>query len=63
VLAEKVSRISRRARRVIWVNPLLGRFPEGHPDPRMDPLRPYLSDYLSSHNLPSLLKLQSVLLR
>lgn len=62
VLAEQVSKISRRARRVVWVNPLLGRFPEGHPDPRMEPLKPYIADYLSAHNLPSLLKLQRVLL-
>jgi|GEM_PF-534324 len=62
VLAEQVNIMSRRARRVIWVNPLLGRFPEGHPDPRMDPVRPYITHYLSAHNLPSLLKLQRVLL-
>ncbi len=63
VLAEQVSRMSRRARRVVWVNPLLGRFPDGHPDKRMEPVLPYVSDYLSAHNLPSLLKLQQVLLR
>jgi len=62
VLAKQVSIMSRRARRVIWVNPLLGRFPDGHPDPRMEPSLPYLSEYLSAHNLPSLLKLQQVLL-
>lgn len=62
VLAEQVSRMSRRARRVVWVNPLLGRFPDGHPDPRMEPVLPYVSNYVSAHNLPSLLKLQQVLL-
>ena len=62
VLAQQVSRMSRRARRVVWVNPLLGRFPEGHPDPRMQPVLPYVTHYLSAHNLPSLLKLQRVLL-
>jgi len=62
VLAEQVARMSTRARRVIWVNPLLGRFPDGHPDPRMEPVLPYVKEYLSAHNLPSLLKLQRVLL-
>lgn len=62
VLAEQVSRMSSRARRVIWVNPLLGRFPDGYPDPRMDPVLPYVNNYLSAHNLPSLVKLQQVLL-
>ena len=62
VLAEQVARMSRRARRIIWVNPLLGRFPDGHPDPRMDPVLPHLGHYLSAHNLPTLLQLQRVLL-
>lgn len=61
-LTEQVRIFSHRARRVIWVNPLLGRLSEDHPDPRMRPLKPYITHYMSSHNLPSLLQLQRVLL-
>ncbi len=61
-LAEQVRIFANRARRVIWVNPLLGRISDDHPDPRMQPIKPYLTHYMSSHNLPSLLKLNKVLL-
>jgi len=61
-LAEQVRVFANRARRVIWVNPLLGRISDDHPDPRMRPVKPYLTHYMSSHNLPSLLQLQRVLL-
>ena len=61
-LAEQVRIFANRARRVIWVNPLLGRIADDHPDPRMSPVKPYLTHYMSSHNLPSLLQLQRVLL-
>ena len=61
-VAEQVRIFSNRARRVIWVNPLLGRLAEDHQDPGMIPLKPYITHYLSSHNLPSLLQLQKVLL-
>jgi len=49
--------LKRRARRVIWVNPLLGRFKPGEADPRMDPLKPYLDLYCSGHNLNALKQL------
>ncbi len=61
-LAEQVSIFANRARRVIWVNPLLGRLSVDHPDSRMTPLKPLLTHYVSSHNLPSLLALQRILL-
>jgi len=61
-LAEQVRIFSNRARRVVWVNPLLGRMGDDHPDPNMQPVKPYLTHYMSSHNLPSLEKLQRVLL-
>lgn len=61
-LAEQVRIFSNRARRVIWVNPLLGRISDDHPDPRMRPVKPFLTHYMSAHNLPSLLQLQRVLL-
>jgi len=62
ILAGQLKTMAHKARRVVWVNPLKGRFAEDHIEPRMQPLQPYISDYLSAHNLPSLLKLQSVLL-
>lgn len=61
-LADQVSIFANRARRVVWVNPLLGRMPEGHPDPRMKAVKPLLTHYVSAHDLPSLLKLQRILL-
>lgn len=61
-LAEQVRLFSNKARRVIWVNPLLGRITEAHPDPRMRPIKPFLTHYISAHNLPSLLQLQRILL-
>jgi len=61
-LAEQVRIFSNRARRVVWVNPLLGRLAEDHPDPRMRAIKPMLSHYVSSHDLPSLLALQRILL-
>jgi len=61
-MAEQVRIFSNRARRVIWVNPLLGRMTDDHPDPGMRPVKPYLTHYMSAHNLPSLLQLQRVLL-
>ncbi len=62
VLAEQLKIMSHKARRVIWVNPLKGRFSEEHIETRMQPLQPFISHYLSAHNLPSLVKLQRVLL-
>jgi len=53
-LIPEVEILQRRARRVIWVNPLLGRFESGEADPKMDPLRPHLDVYCSGHNLIAL---------
>jgi len=61
-LAAETAVLARRARRVVWVNPLIGRFPEGHIEPHMAPILPHVSEYVSAHNLPSLQKLQRVLL-
>ena len=62
-LKVQLETISRQARRIIWVNPLLGRFDGGYNDPRMETIVPLLDHYMSAHNLPSLQKLQQVLLR
>ena len=62
-LLQPVRQLREQAKRVIWVNPLLGRFEPGEADPRMDPVKPYLSHYCSAHNLQSLKLLGRVLLR
>lgn len=62
-LIPEVEAIKRKAKRLIWVNPLLGRFAENEPDPRMDCLKPYLDVYCSGHNLEALEKLGTHLLR
>jgi len=61
-LAGVVANLQRRAGRLIWVNPLLGRFEPGEADPYMDPVLPFVDHYCSAHNLESLLALESVLL-
>ncbi len=62
-LAEQVALIQRRARKLIWVNPLLGRFEPGEKNRYMDPVEPYVDVYLSAHNLNSLKALQNDLLK
>ena len=62
VLAAEVEQLQSRCRRLIWVNPLLGRFEDGEKDPYMDPVKPYVDRYSSAHNLRSLMALQKDLL-
>ena len=61
-LAEAVAKIQRRAGKLVWVNPLLGRFEPGEADPYMDPVVPFIDHYCSAHNLNSLLELERELL-
>jgi len=61
-LAKAVEKIHRRAGKLIWVNPLLGRFEPGEADQYMDPVAPYTDHYCRAHNLESLLALERVLL-
>lgn len=61
-LAERVKIIQRRAGKLVWVNPLLGRFEHGEADKFMDPLLPYTDRYHSAHNLISLLTLEKELI-
>ena len=63
VLIPELETLQRRARRTIWVNPLLGRFESNEPDPKMDPLQKYLDYYCSGHNLESLFELGKLLTR
>jgi len=62
-LLTQVVTLRRCARRLIWVNPLLGRFEVGEKDPRMDPLQEHISAYHSAHNVQSLLELEADLLK
>jgi len=61
-LANAVAKIQRRAGKLVWVNPLLGRFETGEVDPYMDPVAPFTDYYCSAHNLDSLLDLERKLL-
>jgi uncharacterized protein with von Willebrand factor type A (vWA) domain len=61
-LAERVKIIQRRAGKLVWVNPLLGRFEPGEVDKFMDPIVPYIDCYRSAHNLDSLMTLEQELL-
>ncbi|HSR51920.1 MAG TPA: VWA domain-containing protein [Acidobacteriota bacterium] len=63
ILAREAARLSRSCRRLIWLNPLLGR-------PRYEPLTrgaqallPHVDDFLPVHNLDSLQKLARILTR
>ena len=61
-LAKAVSVMQRRARKLVWVNPLLGRFEPGQENRWMDPVEPYTDVYCSAHNLESLIALERQLL-
>lgn len=62
-LHEQVKIIQRRARKLLWVNPLLGRFEPGEADRNMDPVKPAIDRYLAAHNLESLSELSHELIR
>lgn len=53
-LAEQTRLMQQRAKTLLWVNPLLGRFKPGEKDPYMDPVVPYVDKYRSAHNIQSL---------
>ena len=61
-LAATVERVARRAGRLVWVNPLLGRFEAGELDRYMDPVAVHVDEYVSAHNLRSLEGLERALL-
>lgn len=61
-LAKAVAVMQRRARKLVWVNPLLGRFEPGQENRWMDPVEPYTDVYCSAHNLESLIALERQLL-
>jgi uncharacterized protein with von Willebrand factor type A (vWA) domain len=61
-LAGQVEKIQRRAGKLLWVNPLAGRFEVGEADRYMDPVLPYIDRYCSAHNLDSLIQLDREML-
>lgn len=61
-LARATEVIQRRSGKLVWVNPLLGRFEPEEADPYMDPVVPYVDRYCSGHNLQSLNELEIELL-
>jgi len=62
-LINAVRPIQRKAGKLVWVNPLLGRFEPGEADPYMDPVVPFVDTYCSAHNLQTLVELEEHLLR
>ena len=62
-LAAAVRPLARRAGRLVWVNPLLGRFAPGQANRWMDPVVPHVDAYCAAHDLASLVELEKVLLR
>ena len=63
MLVPQLQKLHRRAKKIIWVNPLLGREPEGTPDPKMAHVLPWVTAYCSGHNLHALKLLQQHLVR
>ena len=63
LLAASLKSIRRRARRVVWLNPLLGR-PDFTPVSRgMQAALPYVDLFAPAHNLESLAALEPYLAR
>lgn len=61
-LARAVMPMRRRAGRLVWINPLLGRFEPGEANRYMDPVLPHVDHYCAAHDLSSLLALERVLM-
>lgn len=63
MLVPQMQKIHRRAKKVVWVNPLLGRRAPGTPDQKMAHVMPWITAYCSGHNIESLKVLQNHLLK
>ena len=61
-LAEITRRLGRRPRKLVWINPLLGRYAPEQENRWMDPVAPHVDAYLSAHCLDSLVALERELL-
>ena len=62
LLGEQVRRLRERARRVIWLNPLLGREDYTPAAAGMQAALPHVDLFASAHNLESLMKIERMLL-
>lgn len=63
LLAEQVRQIKRRARRVVWLNPLLGRADYAPSAEGIQAVLPYLDLFAPAHSLESLMKIEDMLAR
>jgi len=63
LLAEQVYQIKRRARRVIWLNPLLGRADYVPSAEGIRAVLPHLDLFAPAHSLASLMKIEDMLVR
>jgi len=63
LLAQQVQQIKRRARRVIWLNPLLGREDYVPSAEGIRAVLPYLDLFAPAHSLESLMKIEDMLVR
>ena len=63
LLAEQVYQIKRRARRVIWLNPLLGREDYVPSAEGIRAVLPHLDLFAPAHSLASLMKIEDMLVR
>jgi len=61
LLGEQVRRLRQRARRVVWLNPLLGRDDYAPTAGGMRAALPHLDLFASAHNLESLMKIEGML--
>jgi uncharacterized protein with von Willebrand factor type A (vWA) domain len=61
LLGEQVRRLRQRARRVVWLNPLLGRDDYAPTAGGMQAALPHLDLFASAHNLESLMKIERML--
>lgn len=63
LLAEQVRQIKRRAKRVIWLNPLLGREDYAPSAEGIQAVLPYLDLFAPAHSLESLMKIEDMLVK
>jgi len=61
LLGEQVRRLRQRARRVVWLNPLLGREDYAPTARGMQAALPHLDLFASAHDLESLMKIERML--
>jgi uncharacterized protein with von Willebrand factor type A (vWA) domain len=63
LLGEELRRLQQRAKRIVWLNPLLGRSDYAPIAGGMQAALPYLDLLAPAHNLESLMKIEQMLLR